>query len=222
MRSVQATCNLPYNVLITLQGCFRRHARSYARTRQHQSSPNNVRHRHRDTTQSWHAIGLSTLGFSIEIYAYLMLYNTIVPSGITLDPTDAFFMPLDKMALFHTFGALFVDSHVLFKFLTEISQLASRRLAEEAAGSAVPTAVLKDTHDGMKIRVTSWRMPPPHPEESLGGREYKFVAAETLRQGLYIYLTTVLSGSTVDPGNRTVVEGHVRLLFSYEQGLLAS
>lgn len=177
---------------------------------------------HKDTTQSWHAIGLSALGFSIEIYAYLMLYNTIVPSGITLDPTNVFVMPLDEMALFHTFGALFADNHVLFQLLAEISQLASRRLAEEAAGSAVPTAALKDTHDGLKSRVMSWRMPPPHPEESLGGREYKSIAAETLRQGLYIYLITALSGSTVDPGNRTVVEGHVRLLFSHAQGLLAS
>lgn len=177
---------------------------------------------HRDTTRSWHAIGLSALGFSIEIYSYLMLYNTIVPSGLTLDPTDAFVMALDEMALFHTFSALFAGSHVLFQLLAEISQLASRRLAEEAAGSAVPTAALKDTHDELQSRVTSWRMPPPRPGESLGGREYKSIAAETLRQGLYIYLTTALSGSTVNPGNRDVVEGHVRLLFGHAQGLLAS
>lgn len=37
--------SLPYDVLITLQGCFRRHARSHVHTPPHQPSPNNVRHR---------------------------------------------------------------------------------------------------------------------------------------------------------------------------------
>lgn len=112
---------------------------------------------HRDAAQPWNATGLSALGFSIEIYAYLMLYNTIVPSSITLDPTDAFVVSLEEMALFPTFGALFAGSHELFQLLAQISQLASRRLAEEAAGSAVPTAALRNTHDDLQSRLTSWR-----------------------------------------------------------------
>lgn len=172
------------------------------------------------------AVNRETLGFSVEIYTYLMLTNTITPYGIANKHnhhSDPFVMPLEDMGKFPTFGALFGGSHELFCLVPEVSQLATRRLAEETTASSLFTAALKRRHNDIHSRITSWEMPPPRPGEAIEDWEYRRDAAETLRQGLYIYLATAHAGSIVsDPVVLGVINGHMRQLFSYGPRLMAS
>jgi hypothetical protein len=124
-----------------------------------------------------------------------------------------------------TFGALFAGSHELFRLIPQVSILASRRLAEEAAGSARPSASLKHAHDAIHSLVTSWEMPPQPPRSASSATdwEHRRVAAETVRQALHICLATALAGSVVsDPAATRAIEDHIVKLFSCAPRLLAS
>lgn len=168
---------------------------------------------HKNTDHAWSRLNKESFGFSIELYTYLVLSNTFTPYSLAADPavfSDPFVMSWEEMASFPTFGALFAGSHELFQLLPEVSALAARRLAEEAGGSAQPSAFLKHTHDVLYNSITSWRMPPQVPGHKVEDWEHKRRAAEVFRQGLHVYLATALAGSTVsNPATLAVIGEHV-------------
>lgn len=170
------------------------------------------------------AVDSGTLGFSLELYTYIMLCNTLFMPSTTDLPfhADDFAMPLGDMACFPTFGALFAGSHELYGLIPEIGQLATQRLAEEADGSKEPSLCIREGRDRLYDTVNNWEMPPPSwPGER--DRELKIYAAEALRHGLHIYLVTSLAGSTVlNQETRSVINTHVAGLFGYVGELIAS
>ncbi|KAF2020038.1 hypothetical protein BU24DRAFT_419629 [Aaosphaeria arxii CBS 175.79] len=174
-----------------------------------------------------HAVNSDTLGFSLELYAHLVTCNTITPHGISSGrdlPLDNFIMTPEEMKLFPTFGSIFAGGHGLFQLVPEVSLLASERLAEEASGVPRASALLLRTHDELLDRITCWKMPPPSsPKETTEDWEHRRRAAEALRQGLYIYLSTALCGSLVsDPVVICAIQDHITKLFGFAAQLVAS
>ncbi|KFA46186.1 hypothetical protein S40293_03793 [Stachybotrys chartarum IBT 40293] len=181
---------------------------------------------HKNVRQSWNGVNVSALGFSIELYSYLVILNTIIPYGKAKDRTsalDAFIVSVEDMSSFPTFGALFAGSHELFRLIAEVNMLASKRLAEEAAGETQPSTSSRSTHDDILQRVQAWKMPPRDAKESVKDWEHKRCAAEMFRQGLHVYLFAALAGSVItDPDVVCAIHAHVVKLFTHAGELTAA
>ncbi|ETN44673.1 uncharacterized protein HMPREF1541_10343 [Cyphellophora europaea CBS 101466] len=166
----------------------------------------------------------STMGLSMETLTYLMICNTITPSGFAADctmPLNDFFASLDDSL--PTFGALFAGAHELYRMIPDVSLLASQRLTEETAGPIHPSLSLKSAHDSLHQRITCWTMPPPPLDDNTDDWEHKRNSAEAYRHALHIYLATALSGSTVsDPAVKSHIEQHIIRVFKYVVQLVAS
>lgn len=164
----------------------------------------------------------STLGFSIELYTYLALCNTIVAPCALHQPSSAevFVLPMEEMASFPTFGSLFAGSHELYRLIPEIGELASRRLDEERTGVAEPSETLRQAHDKLYSRLSQWEMPPPSWSREPGW-EAKCLSAEAWRNALHIYLATSLDGCIVKCGTRQRLTKNLIDLFWYVRELVA-
>lgn len=128
-------------------------------------------------------------------------------------PEDVFVMPLEEMSRFPTFGSMFTGAHELYSLVPEISHLASLRLAEEAAGTAEPSATLQCIHDRLLDRVKAWKMPAPSgPADQ--SHEMKKHTAEAVRHAVHIFLATALAGSIVpEEDRRTSLMCHTGMVF---------
>lgn len=167
------------------------------------------------------------MGFSLELYTYLVHCNTITPYGSiaanSTAPSDTSFLSLDDMASFPTFGALFAGSHDLYFLIPEISVLGARRLAEEASGSAAPSDALKHTHENLYGRLKSWHLPPPRPGESADEWDARRLAGNALREAMHIFLATAMAGSVVsDPEVLAAIAVHIVKVFIDVPQLMAS
>ncbi|KAL8357070.1 hypothetical protein RB598_002073 [Gaeumannomyces tritici] len=142
-----------------------------------------------------------SLGFSIELYTYISVNNMLTYQGHLADAdtaSDPFVVPLEDMAAFPTFGALFAGGHELFRLVPQVSQLASRRLAQETDPPTPPSSTLQAAHDDLLARITSWTMPQqPRAAETASEWGDRATAAEAFRQGLLTYLAAAAGGSRV-------------------------
>ncbi|KAL8366803.1 hypothetical protein RB595_008746 [Gaeumannomyces hyphopodioides] len=143
---------------------------------------------------------LDSLGFSIELYTYISVNNMLTYQSYLADAdtaSDPFVVALEDMAAFPTFGALFAGGHELFRLVPQVSQLASRRLAEETDPPTPPSGPLQAVHDDLLARIASWTMPQPRAAETASEWGDRATAAEAFRQGLLIYLAAAAGGSRV-------------------------
>jgi hypothetical protein len=168
---------------------------------------------------------LDTLSLNMEMYSYLVCsnyvttYSTVSEDTLTVDP---FILPLEEMERWPNFGAMFGGSHGLFKLIPEISLVASRRLAEEAAGAEEPSASLNRLYEDVYYRIKSWMMPPKPPGEAMQDWEAKRDAAELLRQSLFAYILAAMAGSIVHCPTRIAIRDHLQILFAYSTRVATS
>lgn len=180
---------------------------------------------HKPADEKWSSFRNEALGFVIELYTYLKLTNSVTycASASPLQPLDPWVMSLEEMVSFPTFGVLFAGCQDLYRLIPEIHKLAYLRLAEEGTGSDRASATLRATHDDLYDRIASWEMPPAASRrENVEDRTHRRYAAETLREGLYIYLATAIGGSLITEEEIRGIQDHVRTLFSYAPALAAS
>jgi hypothetical protein len=176
-------------------------------------------------SQSRHTINLDALGFSIELYVYLVTCNAFIPynSPDSHSPLDAFIITLEELKLFPTFGVVFAGAHELFQLISEVSLLASSRLAEEVSGVSEPSESIEMVYNNLRRRLMTWNMPSPTIHDLDEEWENKRLAAEAVRQGLYIYLATSRAGSIVsDTLVRQTIQGHIDELCQHAAMVIAS
>ena len=161
---------------------------------------------------------IDALGFSLELYTYLVLTNFLTPYGLiekrTL-PLDPFLSSLEDLSHFPTFGSLYAGSHGLFELMPAVAMLGSRRLAEEANGQLKPSAAIRQEYDEINARIQAWQMPPIRHRQRREDWEDQRRAGEAYRHGLSLYLLTALSGTTVtDPAVLDQISDHRGRLFA--------
>jgi hypothetical protein len=140
------------------------------------------------------------LGFCLELYAYITLSNHVGPFGNLVDKPpeyDANFLSHDHLSAYRTFGTMFGDLYGLYQFLPQITQLASQRLAEEAAGFTHPSDESIRSHDSLIRNIANWT--PSIPGFDRDSRDWaeQSQTAELIRRGLYIYLLAAMAGSLI-------------------------
>ena len=176
-------------------------------------------------SQSQRTINMDALGFSIELYVYLVACNAFIPysSPDTHSPLDAFIITLEELKPFPTFGVMFAGAHELFQLVSEVSTLSSSRLAEEISGISEPSENIERVYNNLRRRLMTWSMPSPTIGDPIEEWENKRIAAEAVRQGLYIYLATSRAGSIVsDALVRDTIQGHVDELCQLAATVIAS
>lgn len=138
------------------------------------------------------------LGFAIELYSYILTSNTFSPHGTiptrTL-PNDSFITSLNStIGSCTTFGAMLGGAHALFELVPQVSVFHGQRLAEEAQGFEQLSLRLETQHSFLAKSIDSWTFPDSATDPDTRERKK---AAEILRHGLRIYLSTATCGSVV-------------------------
>jgi hypothetical protein len=168
-------------------------------------------------------LGLHTLGFSIEMYTYMMLCNTMVmPAAYQESTVDTFVMSFEEMSQFPKFGSFFAGAHELYQLVPEIADLGSRRFAEEANGLLQPSPSVQHMYESLFDRVSTWTMQPRTRADDKDW-ELRQCAAEVWRHALQIYLTASISGSIVsDSVKKATMAFHTIEAFTLVGGLVSS
>lgn len=137
------------------------------------------------------------LGFALEIYAYLVLVNTITPHSTTggraIYP-DYFITSLGTLSGYDTFGTMFAGAHGLFEIIPKISLLFEQRLEEQAGNCSLRN---KSTYTTLLNCITNWKLCEIG-SVSTDMALQRESAAEVYRYALLIYLETAMSGPVVD------------------------
>lgn len=150
-------------------------------------------------------IDQESLGFSLELYAYLSIINSLASYrsiGKLAQPYDTFLTSLDELSSYSTFGSMFGGCHSLYELIPNISQLGVECLAGEMilGDDWIPSAKLRLCYEAIEQRIAAWTLPPS--ADSFAQHEATDIttAAEAIRHGLYIYLMTSFCGSMgLDP-----------------------
>lgn len=141
-----------------------------------------------------------SLGFSLELYAYLSIINSLASYrsiGKLGQPYDPFLTSLDRLSSYSTFGSMFGGCHLLYELIPHISQLGVECLAEEKffRDQWIPSARLQLRYEALELRIATRILPPstdPFAHYELADIR---TAAEAIRHGLYIYLMTSFCAS---------------------------
>lgn len=136
------------------------------------------------------------LGLSHEVYAYLVVINSIGPHG-TLEnrslPIDSLVTNLSMLGEYSTFGAALVGVHGLFEIIPLISMLFTQRLLEGADASEASLATYGDLYS----RIVHW-----HFDESQAPQgnyvSHCALVGEVYRDCLMVYLEAAMAGVLVD------------------------
>ena len=190
------------------------------------------------------AIDSEALGFSLELYVYLVICNTtLAPYGMMparhLHLDDILLTTLTTAKNFSTFGSLFAGSQELYRLIPEVSQLATERLLEETSaenshGSFVspPSARILQKHSELYNRLTNFQLSLPRQRpthEAKDSHSSYIAAAEALRAALHIYLLCALHGSSMlieseSPTSTTfaTITSHTTTLYGHALPLIAS
>lgn len=166
-----------------------------------------------------------SLRFSLELYMYLVFSNCVTPYGITQTRCIPFdkFLTSTKSVPFPILGALLSGNLELYHIIPEVSLLGSQRLAEEEAGIESPSIGLQRTYNNLYNRVTSWVSTQDYNGRQTETQKQRQRFGNALRQALYIYLATAISGSIVSqPAIRGTIQNHVDALFITAPYLLSS
>jgi hypothetical protein len=145
-------------------------------------------------------IDRESLGFSLELYAYLSIVNSLASYriiGKLAQPYDTFLTSLDGLNRYSTFGSMFGGCHLLYELIPYISQLGIECLAGEKilGDDWIPSAKLQLCYEAIEQRIATWTLPLS--ADSLAQHEATDIttASEAIRHGLYIYLMTSFCGS---------------------------
>jgi hypothetical protein len=160
-------------------------------------------------------------GFMCELYAYLVLANTLTPHAAIQERTivfDSFIIHLDEIGESVYRGIMLGGLHGLLELIPLISVFAASRLREDAVesdsvaqdrgGAAKSRPVLLDTYRILKARIDGWSLPPLSEQASDSSivapttcaaairSRYKErrIAGEVYRHALYIYLSSSMAG----------------------------
>lgn len=160
-------------------------------------------------------------GFMCELYAYLVLANTLTPHAAIQERTivfDSFIIHLDEIGESVYRGIMLGGLHGLLELIPLISVFAASRLREDAVesdsvaqdrgGAAKSRPVLLDTYRILKARIDGWSFPPLSEQASDSSivapttcaaairSRYKErrIAGEVYRHALYIYLSSSMAG----------------------------
>lgn len=181
---------------------------------------------HRSRHNVYQASDAAALGFSVELYSYLVFSNTIVPHcgpDFYSSPIGSFIASLKTIGAGPSFSALFGGSHELYRLIPEVSHLASQRLLEEKTGITIPSLAQRRVYNELYMSVESWKLPPPPPGNDPKSWEQRQLVGDMFREGLFIYLATSLAGSFVnDPAVIVSIQDHIDKLFNYAPQLLSS
>lgn len=181
---------------------------------------------HRSRHNVYQASDAAALGFSVELYSYLVFSNTIVPHcgpDFYSSPIGSFIASLETIGAGPSFSALFGGSHELYRLIPEVSHLASQRLLEEKTGVTIPSLAQRRVYNELYMSVESWKLPPPPPGNDPKSWEQRQLVGDMFREGLFIYLATSLAGSFVnDPAVIVSIQDHIDKLFNYAPQLLSS
>lgn len=144
----------------------------------------------------------TALSVCLELYAYIMTTNTLTSYGTITNgglPYDDFLFSLDSLSGYSSFGTMFGGCHSLFELIPQIAQFASARMDEEKVGLEHMSPKLQELHDKLETSIRLWTLPKLKPPCTETAEEWieRTVAAEVLRDGLFIYLASTSSGSVV-------------------------
>ncbi|KAL6824795.1 fungal-specific transcription factor domain-containing protein [Trichoderma sp. SZMC 28015] len=165
-------------------------------------------------------IDRDSLGFSLELYAYLSIVNSLASYrsiGKLAQPYDTFLTSLDELSSYSTFGSMFGGCHSLYELIPRISQLGVEYLAGQSilGDDWIPGAELQSCYKAIEQRIITWTMPPS--ADSLVQHENSDIttAAEVIRHGLYIYLMTSFCGAgRPDPISQLQIEAQVDIVLA--------
>ncbi|UKZ68150.1 uncharacterized protein TrAtP1_009185 [Trichoderma atroviride] len=146
-------------------------------------------------------IDQESLGFSLELYAYLSIVNSLASyrnTGELAQPYDTFLTSLDGLSSYSTFGSMFAGCHSLYELIPHISQLSVEYLAGEKilGDDWIPSSKLRLCYESIEHRIATWKLPSSLDSEAQYKTSDITAAAEAIRHGLYIYLTTSFYGSS--------------------------
>lgn len=146
-------------------------------------------------------IDQESLGFSLELYAYLSIVNSLASYrsvGELEQPYDTFLTSLDRLSSYSTFGSMFAGCHSLYELIPHISQLSVEYLAGEKilGDDWIPSPKLRLCYEVIEHRITAWKLPPSPDSWAQNETSDIAAAAEAIRHGLYIYLMTSFHGSS--------------------------
>lgn len=165
-------------------------------------------------------IDQESLGFSLELYAYLSIVNSLASYrdiGKLAHPYDTFLTSLDELSSYSTFGSMFGGCHSLYELIPRISQLGVEYLAGQSilGDDWIPDAKLQSCYKAIEQRIITWTMPPPADILDQHENNDIITAAEAIRHGLYIYLMTSFCGSgRPDPILQSQIEAQVDIVLA--------
>ncbi|RYN18838.1 hypothetical protein AA0116_g11795 [Alternaria tenuissima] len=178
-----------------------------------------------------------------ELYAYLVLTNTLTPHAVIQERTiifDSFIIHLDEIGESAYRGIMLGGLHGLLELIPLISVLAASRLREDAVqsdsvvqdrdGAAKSRPVLLDTYRILKARIDGWSLPPLSEQASDSSiiaptncaaaikSRYKErrIAGEVYRHALYIYLSASIAGQIcTDQDVRVSLQTHACAILDF-------
>jgi hypothetical protein len=153
-----------------------------------------------------------SLGLCLELYAYILITNSLKPQGIGPGLTlqyDPFVMCLSNLGAYATFGTMFGYCHGLLELIPQVTLFASERLVEEDAGLIMPSDHLHEMRAVLENKINIWQLP-----DTFAGDEHDYrmatSASTALRASLHIYLATAIAGSLVsDVETRAAIQVYI-------------
>lgn len=149
--------------------------------------------------------GLQTLqdraevGLVLELHSYVVVVNNLTPHDMIPNRT---LMNDDALAIVHilghyeTCGVMYGGCHELFALIPQVSDMFSRRLAEQTATDQTPSPELMRDTDVLTRRLSAWHLDEIKdvPTNSARARDQTLIA-EAIRHSIRIYLHAAMAGS---------------------------
>ncbi|KAL7917223.1 fungal-specific transcription factor domain-containing protein [Trichoderma austrokoningii] len=186
---------------------------------QHLRASRELVRRLRIQTQSSN-IDQDSLGFSLELYAYLSIINSLASYrsiGKLAQPYDTFLTSLDELSSYSTFGSMFAGCHSLYELIPHISRLNAEYIAGEKilGDDWIPSSKLRLRYEAIEHRIATWILPPPLDFSAQCKATDISTGAEVIRHGLYIYLMTSFLGSgRPDPIAQSQIDAQVDIVLA--------
>lgn len=143
------------------------------------------------------------LSFVYEGYTFLVCCNSTLPTcGDNDSPYEtAPLLALRPLRQSSCFGSIFADTHDLFELIPQVRSLFLWRLAQESMGWRDPSPEFQVAYSNLHYVIESWGTGPTESDDThcvLGSSQW-CMAAEVIRDGLRIHLSTSLYGSAAPP-----------------------
>lgn len=142
------------------------------------------------------------LSFVYEGYTFLVCCNSTLPTcGDDDSPCETTTLALRPLRQSSSFGSIFAGTHELFELIPQVQSLYLWRLAEELMSWRDPSPEFLVAYNNLNYAIESWGTGPTGSDNNLrvlDSGQWR-MAAEVIRNGLRIYLSTSLYGSAAPP-----------------------